>query len=357
MIFYFLFTLTLSLFLTPLVRSLMRHFQIIDRPKGEERKIHKKNISLGGGLAIFGSFFIAVGVATFFDAFGSDVEHRHLWGMFVGGSILMIGGLIDDKYTLRARTQFVPPILAALAIIAFGVGPHEVTNPLGGVIRLDQWVISFDTLGNWVVLADIVVFIWLMGVMFTTKLLDGLDGLVAGISAIGALMVFFLSRQAQWYQPEVATLAIIFAGACLGFLFWNWHPAKIFLGEGGSLFTGFILGTLAIISGGKVATTLLVLGVPMLDIVRVMSLRLWRKQSIFEGDSEHLHFKLVHSGLSQKQAVFLFYTISLLFGMTTLFLQSRQKLIALVFLLVLMLVTGIWFAHKDARAQLDDEAV
>ncbi|MFA4831316.1 MAG: MraY family glycosyltransferase [Patescibacteria group bacterium] len=326
----------------------MRHFNIVDAPREESRKIHKNKIPLGGGLAVFASFFIVSAFALYvFDAFGKDVSSKQILGLFIGGLILMIGGLIDDKYNIKARYQILAPILAALVIISFGIGPHEITNPFGGVIELNRWIIPIDGIGNWVVLADIVVFFWLMGMMLTTKVLDGLDGLVAGITAIGALMIFFLSRQAQWYQPEVALLAIIFAGACLGFLVWNWHPAKIFLGEGGSLFTGFMLGSLAIISGGKVATTLLVVGIPMLDMARVVFLRLGRKQSIFVGDNEHLHFKLLQSGLSQKQAVLLFYTISLLFGATTLFLQSSQKMAALVFLLVLMLLVGVWFSKRE----------
>jgi UDP-GlcNAc:undecaprenyl-phosphate GlcNAc-1-phosphate transferase len=345
---YFSVTFFLSLSLTFFTRNTMRYFKIVDTPKEGDRKIHKNKIPLGGGLAIFASFFIVTAIALFyFNSFGKDVVPRHILGLFIGGLILMIGGLLDDKYNLRARYQILFAVLSVLIIIAFGVGPHEITNPFGGVFKLNQWIIPIDGMGNWVVLADIVVFFWLTGMMFTTKILDGLDGLVAGIVAIGALMVFFLSNQAQWYQPEVALLSIIFAGAVLGFLVWNWHPAKIFLGQGGSLFTGFMLGSLAIISGGKIATTLLVMGIPILDLVRVTLLRLKRKQSIFIGDNEHLHFKLLQSGLSQKQAVLLFYTISLLFGATTLFLQSSQKMVALVFLLVLMLLIGLWFSKKN----------
>ena len=130
------------------------------------------------------------------------------------------------------------------------------------------------------------------------------------------------------------------------FFDWNWHPAKIFLGEGGSLFMGFMLGGLAIISGGKIATTLLVLGLPLMDMVRVIIERIKKGKPFYEGDSEHLHFRLLQSGFSQKQAVLLFYTIAFLFGVSTLFLQSSQKLIALTFLFVLMMLLGIYFSRK-----------
>lgn len=346
---YFLATFLLSIIFTYGTKCIMKRLKIVDRIKTAERKIHKKTVPLGGGVGIFVSFFLIIFLALFvFHDIGVDIVPRYIWGLFIGGLILLIGGILDDKYTYKARYQIIFPILAAITVISFGIGPHEVTNPFGnGVLRLDEIQIPIDGLGTWVVLADIVVFFWLMGMMFTTKFLDGLDGLVAGIVTIGALMIFFLSRQAAWYQPEVALLSIVFAGACLGFLVWNWHPAKIFLGEGGSLFTGFLLGSLAVISGGKIATTLLVVAVPMLDVVRVVIRRIQKRQPFYVGDNEHLHFKLLHSGLSQKQAVLLLYTISFSFGITTLFLQSSQKMIALMFLLVLMLLMGVWFSRKE----------
>jgi len=349
--FFFFFALTLSFCLTAGIRRLMLRLDIVDRPKALDRKIHTKTIPLGGGIAIFVSFFFLVWII--FSFVQTPAEHtvlpRHLWGLFFGSLVLMIGGILDDRKNLKARYQLFFAVFAALIIIAFGIGPHMITNPFGGEIRLDRFVIPIDGLGNWVVLADIVVFFWLMGMMFTTKLLDGLDGLVTGIVAIGALMIFFLSLQKQWYQPDVALLAIVFAGSCLGFLFWNWHPAKIFLGQGGSLFSGFLLGSLAIISGGKIATTLLVVGVPMLDMIRVMARRLRANRPLYVGDREHLHFKLLESGMSHRQAVLILYGISFSFGITTLFLQSRQKMVALLFLGMLMLFVGIWFSKKTAK--------
>lgn len=345
---YFLLTFTLSLLTTFGVILLMRRFYIVDKAKASTRKIHKKPIPLGGGLAIFVSMFVVVlFVVLSGDTFRSDIVPRNLLGLFIGGLILMIGGLVDDKFTLRAKYQIIFPVLAALSIIGFGIGPHIVSNPLGGTLDLSAWQIQVEGLGTLVVFADALVFLWLMGMMFTTKFLDGLDGLVSGVVGIGALVIFFLSLQPEWYQPDVALLSIIFAGAIFGFLVWNFHPAKIFLGEGGSLFTGFMLGSLAIVSGGKIATTLLVVGIPMLDVVRVIIRRIQKKKPIYVGDSEHLHFRLLASGLNQRQAVLLLYAISLMFGVSALFLQSTQKMIALIFLLVLMLLIGVWFSRKD----------
>lgn len=344
---YFLLAFILTLFLTPIIRVVMRRFKIVDEPKLEKRKIHKKRIPLGGGMAIFVGFFTIVFSVLFFtDKLQNDVGLNHLLGFFIGGFIIMIGGFLDDKYRLKAKQQIIAPILATLIVIGFGVGPDIITNPVGGIINLQIFQLTLSNAVNWFWLADLVVFVWLMVMMFTTKLLDGLDGLVTGIVLIGAMMIGFLSLQDQWLQPDVALLSFIFAGSCLGFLIWNWHPAKIFLGEGGSLFMGFMLGGLAIISGGKIATTLLVLGLPLMDMVRVILERIKKGKPIYVGDSEHLHFRLLKSGFSQKQAVLLFYTIAFLFGVSTLFLQSSQKLFALTLLFVLMMLLGVYFSRK-----------
>src|SRR3989339_509633 len=346
----FIFTGLLSTFVTFIIIVVMRRLGIVDKARKDERKIHKKTIPLGGGLAIFISFFVVIGLIVLFGGhFVHDVVPRNLLGLFFGGLVLMIGGLLDDRYILRPRYQILFPVIASLVIIGFGIGPHSISNPFGGTWNLAEWHIQIDGLGNFVVLADMLVFFWLMGMMFTTKFLDGLDGLVAGIVSIGACIIFFLSLQREWYQPDVAMLAIVFAGAVLGFLVWNWNPAKIFLGEGGSLFTGFMLGCLAIISGGKIATTLLVVAIPVLDVMRVIVRRIQKKKPVYIGDNEHLHFRLLESGFSQRQAVLLLYAISLLFGISALFLQSSQKLIALIFLFILMILVGVWFSRHDAQ--------
>lgn len=348
---YFVLTLCLSLLLTPFVYLSMYKLGIMDAPRSKKRKIHKKNIPLAGGIAIYLSFFIMVAVALYVDRqFGYQIVGRDLQALFIGGTLLMIGGLLDDKYNLAPKYQIIAPVLATLAIIGYGIGPTVVSSPFGGLVDLSTWQVSFGSLGTFMVLADVLVFLWLMGMMFTTKVLDGLDGLVTGVVGIGALVIFFLTTQPQWLQPDVAMLAIIFAGACFGFLIWNWHPAKIFLGEGGSLFAGYMLGVLAIISGGKIAIALLVVGLPVLDLIRVVIRRKQKGLSIFRGDDEHLHFKLMkHTGLKQWQTVLLMYAISAGLGFSALFLQSTQKFIALVFLLVCMLLIGFWFAHKEKK--------
>lgn len=343
---YFFASFFLSLLLTPLIATIMRRLGVVDRPT-QKRKIHKKNIPLGGGLAIFIAFFSVLFWALFQGKdIGFDITSERIFGIFLGSLVLFLGGFLDDKYNFSPWKQICFPILASLIALSFGIGLESIGNPSGGILHLDVLKISFIGFGNFLVLADTLVFFWLMGMMFTSKLLDGMDGLSTGIVSIGALVVFFLSRQPQWFQPEVSLFAVIFMASCLGFLIWNSHPAKIFLGEGGSLFIGFILGVLAIISGSKIATTLLVMGLPMLDVARVIFLRLQRKKSIFVGDSEHLHFRLLNSGMDQRQTVWVLYTIAFAFGISTLFLQSNQKLIALLFLFILMMLLAVYFSRK-----------
>ncbi len=325
---------------TPFVAWFMRRCRILDRPESEDRKIHQKPLPLGGGLAIYITFFglIVLGQVSGI-IFFHTITFGSLFGMFASATIIMIGGLLDDRYNLKPRQQIWFPVLASLTILAFGIGPTIITNPFGGVLDFSHFF--------W--LLDIMLFFWLMGMMFTTKFLDGLDGLVAGVVAIGALVIFFLTKQPAWYQPEVGFMALVLAGSCLGFLIWNFYPAKIFLGEGGSLLTGFLLGVLAIISGSKIITTLLVMGIPALDVARVIYHRFKNKRPIFVGDNEHLHFKLVNAGLTQPQAVLLFYGISLVFGLSALTLSNHYKLLALVVLAGVMAGLGTYLSYRQRR--------
>jgi len=153
-------------------------------------------------------------------------------------------------------------------------------------------------------------------------------------------------------QPETALLCIILAGVALGFLIFNFHPAKIFLGEGGSTFLGFTLGTLAIISGGKIATALLCMGIPILDVIWVVSRRLITKKSPFLGDKKHLHFRLLDIGFSHRQTVLFLWFMSACFGITALFLKSRGKLIALgvlAFIMIVLALILVWLYRRKYK--------
>lgn len=330
--------------LTLAVRKIAIYFNIVDRADGSRssgRKIHRGTIPLLGGLAIFVSYF---SILFLFSGhfFSGPLSWPQLWGFFSGGAILMIGGFLDDKYDLSPRWQIIFPVLAVLAVILGGVEISKITNPFGGLIILKDlfWA------------GPLLIALWLMGMMYTTKLLDGVDGLVSGVSAIGGLVIFLFTLTTRYYQPNIAFAALLLAAACLGFLIFNFNPAKIFLGEGGSLLLGYILGVLAIISGGKIAITLLVMGVPVLDVVWTIIRRLLKGNNPFRSpDRQHLHHRLLDAGLSQKQTVLVFYALALIFGLGGLFLQSLGKFWALLALLALMLIIVSGFSLLDKKKE------
>lgn len=348
---YFVLAFVIAAFLTFPIAAGAYKLGLVDRPKAEARKIHKKKTPYGGGLVLYISFFAALAIAIWGKAIpaGSRPDVSTVLGLALGGLVLMALGFMDDKHNLPARRQMLGPVAAAVLFVVFGSAPSVITNPLGGIVNLSLFSLSLGVFGDWLILADVLVFAWLLGMMYTTKFLDGLDGLVAGIAAIGAVMLVYLSLQTRWYQPDVALLASIFAGVCLGFLLWNFHPAKVFLGEGGSLFAGFMLGALAVMSQGKIATTVLVLAVPIVDAARVILVRLRSGRPVHIGDSEHLHFRLLKSGFGHRQAVLALYAISLLFGASMLFLQSGRRQIALAALLALMILLGVWYSHREKK--------
>lgn len=349
----FLAALVLAAGLVQVIKKLALRFKIVDSPRlatceKANRKVHDQPIPLLGGMGIFVAFF----TVTFFLAYqtdylvGKNISLSALWGVFAGGLLLMIGGFLDDKYNLTPGKQIIWPVMAALALVLAGIGPSIITNPLGGVFHLDTYSWPIFELGGktfyFVALTSILTFVWLMGMMYTTKFLDGLDGLVSGITTIACVIIFFLSIATKYFQPDTALLAITLAGAALGFLIFNFHPAKIFLGEGGSLFTGFMLGTLAIIAGGKIATALLIMGIPILDVAWVIVRRTFvEKKSPFKtADRKHLHYRLLDIGLSHRQAVIFIWAIATVFGIAALFLQSKEKLLTLGILFLIMLALG-----------------
>ena len=334
-----LMVVVLSVVLIFGLRAVARRFGLVDQPIVGGRKVHKKPVPLGGGIAIFFALIITITaiLLTRPELLTINMTIRQLAIVALGGFIIMIGGTLDDKFKLKPRTQIIFPIIAILLVAAFAIDLTRITNPFGGVISLDHFFLLGDTL----------VFLWLLGMTYTTKLLDGLDGLATGVVGIGALMIFALSQFTKFYQPDVALLAALLAATCAAFLLFNFHPASIFLGEGGSLFLGFMLGVLAIISGGKIATTLLVMGLPILDVAWVIIRRIMQKRPVTAGDAGHLHHRLLKSGFTHRSAVVFLYVISAAFGSLTLVLQSKEKLLALGMVVVFMIGLGVWLGRQS----------
>lgn len=328
----------LAMLFAPCVAYVARRFGVVDRP-GEARKIHTRPTPLLGGWALYLAVAcVLIPLLAFTSRLtGGEVTEMHYIGFLLGGLILVVIGALDDRFNLPPRLTIFAPVLAALIAVIFGTEVEKLTNPLGGVFYLSS------------VASNILVFGWLLTVMYTTKMLDGLDGLSTSISSIGVFMVLLLTLTTAYFQPDVSVFSAVILGSFLGFLFWNRHPASIFLGEGGSTFVGYAVGMLAVISGGKLATALLVLGIPLLDVAWVV-LRRWRVggfRQIVKGDRKHLHHRLLDLGWSQNRIVFAYSAFALLFGGSALFLQSREKLIALILLGVCMLATAFALVREE----------
>lgn len=352
LILQFIFAVFLSILTVFMVIHLAIGLGVVDKPN-QERKIHKKATPLMGGLAIylvfFGLLFFQLDKLT-----AGDLAISHWLGFFAGATILMAGGFLDDKFNLTPKYQLIFPVFAALAVIAGGVEIVKITNPLGGYIHLDAVKIPVLSLGGKMLhislLSDALIFLWLMGMMYTTKLLDGIDGLVGSVSFIGSLIIFAFTSTPAWSQPDIALASLVLAGAILGFLAYNWHPARVFLGEGGSLFLGFSLGVLSIISGGKFAVALLIMGIPILDVAWTIFRRLKAGHNPFKtSDRGHLHFRFLDLGIGQRKTVLLYSAFSLLFGTSAIFLQSLGKVMALAALLFLMIAIITSFNYLEKK--------
>lgn len=330
----FIFSLVLSFGLSLIIRRLAQAWNIVDRP-GEDRKIHTQATPLLGGWA---PYLTSVAVIALLWLSGSvrdpKVDTGLLIGLALAGLVLTIGGYLDDRYRLPWYGSLGFPMSAAAIALVSGLQVQFITNPLGGIIRLDTLALVATTIA----------FLWLVAMMMTVKLLDGVDGLVGTIGTISALVIFAVSL--RWDEPQSLTsyASLVLAGSLIGFLILNWHPAKLFLGESAT-FIGFALGVLAILTGGKIATAMLVMGLPMLDVIWVIIRRWHGHRSIVLADSGHLHHRLLALGLRQEQVVLSMAAISTLFGATAVIASSYGKVMALFFLIILMLWFG-WFIAK-----------
>jgi len=331
-----LISLTFSIVFTLITKKLALKYRIIDQPD-KDRRFHKDPTPLLGGVAIFLSFFLTLYIFRDYLVSG-DLNNRHWVGFFIGSLFLIFGGFLDDKFKLAPRFQIIFPLLASLSVVFGGVGIEKITNPFGGYLFLSAPVSAF------------LIIAWLLGMTYTTKLLDGVDGLVTGVATIGSLIIFLFTITTKYYQPDIGLAALVLSASSFGFLIFNFNPAKIFLGEGGSLFLGFALGVLAIISGGKIAIALLVMGIPMMDVVWTILRRLKEGKNPFKfSDRKHLHFRLLDAGLSQKQTVLVFYLFSLVFGLSALFLQSTGKIFLLGVLVLIMFIFIASFNYFDKK--------
>lgn len=354
MIFAFIVSFAFTFVTTPLVRRFAFKIGAIDIPK-DNRRMHKKPTPRIGGLAIIFGFT----VATLCFAQPS----RQLYGTLAGAAIIAVMGVIDDCKNLPAKLKFVIQIIAALVVVFAGDIKIDVfTNP-NFLSDNPYWVLP-----EW--LSVTLTVIWIVFITNAVNFIDGLDGLAAGVSAIMSISLVFISIRVGEYS--IAILGIALMGSCFGFLPFNFNPAKIFMGDTGSTFLGFMLATLSIQGVFKsyavisFAVPLLILGLPLFDALFAMIRRILRGQSPMTADRGHLHHRLVDMGFSQKQTVFILYAISGVLGITAVLLAESgvlRALLLVICVLILLLIGSMLgknsyvHQHQDNRNLTDDNEI
>lgn len=310
---------------TPIVYRFAFKIGAIDVPR-DSRRMHKKPIPRLGGLAIIFGFTVAI------CCFGHLT--RSLGAILAGAAIIAVMGVVDDCKNLDAKLKFCIQIIAALVVIIGGnIRITVLTNP--NIFSDNPYVI----LPDW--LSGVTTVLWIVFITNAVNFIDGLDGLAAGVSAIMSVSLVFIAVRVGEYS--VATVGLALMGACFGFLPFNFNPAKIFMGDTGSTFLGFMLATLSIQGVFKsyaiisFAVPLLILGLPLFDALFAMIRRIYHGQSPMTADRGHLHHRLIDMGFSQKQTVFILYTISGILGITAVILAESGTLRALILLICVLL--------------------
>ncbi len=308
----FLIALTITCLLTPLVEKFAVRLKILAQPN--PRKMHKVPIPQAGGLAIYGGFILSLVIIFSFSLMDRNVlitkDWTQLLGLFLGGTFILILGMIDDKYELPAKVKLAGQIIAALILIVFGIRIQFLNNPFNGMLYLGTWPSIILTL------------FWVIGLTNALNFIDGLDGLLAGVTGISCFALFIIALMKE--QILVALLLLALMGSCCGFLRYNFNPARIFMGDTGSLFLGYMLASFSIVGALKVTTTLafcvpiLVFALPICDTLAAIIRRFMKGRSIFQPDKEHLHHQLLKLGLNQKQAVCVIYLLSGFMGIAAL---------------------------------------
>ncbi|GAA5415818.1 putative undecaprenyl-phosphate N-acetylglucosaminyl 1-phosphate transferase [Paraliobacillus ryukyuensis] len=318
----------LAIVLTPFVKKLAIRIGAVDQPN--QRKIHSKLMPRLGGLAIFISFM--VGFLIF------NPDSPYFWPIFIGAFLITATGFLDDLYNLSAKVKFFVQFIAATIVVLGGAQVTFINLPFGDTLHFGYFSIP-------------ITIIWIVGVSNAINFVDGLDGLAAGVSSIALLTISGLAVSLG--DTFVAFIGFMLLGSTVGFLFYNFHPAKIFMGDTGSLFLGYMIGVLSIL-GFKNATLfslivpITILGVPLLDTFFAIVRRVVNKKPFYAPDKLHLHHCLLKLGFGHRQTVILIYSMSALFSLAAIIFTkstmwgSTITLFAMLILIeVVVEITGL----------------
>ena len=327
----------ISAILTPLVKKLAERTGFVDIPK-DERRMHQKPIPTIGGLAIFAAFVIAALLFGEMD--------RQFAGMLIGSLIIVVMGLLDDKFDLPAKLKFLIQIIAAAIPVTQGCAIEYISNPLP---------FSAEAYLPLNILSVPVTILWIVALTNAVNFIDGLDGLSVGVCSISCLSMGVIAML-MGQGPEAVILGCLL-GACLGFLPYNFNPAKIFMGDTGATFLGYMLGCLSVTGLFKLyaaisfAVPLLVLGVPLFDICFAFIRRVWHHVSPMHPDRSHIHHRLIDSGFNQRQSVLILYLAASLLGILAVMVSTNGMGKALMVLLAVVVlgIIALWLLSKNVH--------
>lgn len=328
---------------TPLCIPLIKKWKLIDDPKTHKHPamLHSKPIPRAGGIPLFIGIIIA---SLFFVPFTQTTV-----ALYIAAFIALITGVLDDRYDLSRYLRFGINIICAWIVVANGVTIPFITNPLGGILHFDlmQWHIALASWHIAIKLSDLAAMFWIVWMMNMLNWSKGVDGQMPGIIAISAFVIGLLSLRfplSEQLTAISANLSFIITGSALGFLIYNFYPAKIFPGYSATA-VYLLLASVSMLSSVKLATAILVMGVPIIDGTFTIGRRILSKKSPFVGDKKHLHHLLLQLGLSQRSVALFYWIISAIVGAASLLLSSRGKLFVIIMLIV---VTGggLLFLHS-----------
>ncbi len=326
--------LVMTVILTPVIIVVARKVGAIDYP-GEERRVHKKPIPRLGGVAMYLSFVI---VTLYHFPFSNPT----IKGLIIGSTVILAVGIYDDIKGVSPKAKLLGQIAAAVVLLFFdGYQVDHLTLPGLTPIPLYEW-------------GSVFVILWVVSLVNTVNITDGLDGLAAGIS-FGACIVLLVSA-VHIGTFQAAFLMAGLAGSCLGFLFFNFHPAKVFMGDSGSMFLGFVIASVSITGLLKTSALfglvlpLLAMGMPIFDMTFAVIRRKWRGQPISLADRGHLHHRLLDMGLSHRQAVLSLYLLSAILGAAALLASMANWSWAIILTVTVAMITITLLLSKHTEA-------
>jgi UDP-GlcNAc:undecaprenyl-phosphate/decaprenyl-phosphate GlcNAc-1-phosphate transferase len=309
----FLISATVAFASTPLIKKIAIKVNAVDLP-GERKKHNGAKARLGGLAIVLG---VVAGLLYL------QPQHPHMLEIIIGGIIIIITGVIDDIVGLKAYQKLIGQLAAALVVVSSGLVIDKLTLPFVGTVQLEGFGL-------------ILTIIWVVGVSNAINLIDGLDGLAAGVSAIGLTSILIIAITD--YRMIVVYLGMVLVGSCLGFLYHNFYPAKIFMGDTGALFLGYAISVISMLGLFKNVAffsfiiPIIIIAVPIFDTLFAIVRRLINKQNIGTADRKHIHYQLVDMGYSHQTSVLIIYAFSGFFGIMAIIFNSATMLTSLIIL-------------------------